>query len=63
LRRRRRRTPEPLTSPAGRDGTADKVAITAAVLAGPDAGFATGTELLIDGGVIAALAPDGELQT
>jgi len=43
------------TSTAGRVGTADEVATAAAFLLGPDAGFITGTDLLIDGGVIAAL--------
>jgi NAD(P)-dependent dehydrogenase (short-subunit alcohol dehydrogenase family) len=43
------------TSPAGRVGTADEVATIAAFLLGPDAGFITGTDLLCDGGVIAAL--------
>ena len=43
------------TSPARRVGTADEVATAAAFLLGPDAGFITGTDLLIDGGVIAAL--------
>lgn len=42
-------------SAAGRVGTADEVAIAAAFLLGPDASFITGTDLLIDGGVIAAL--------
>src|SRR5918998_2519264 len=42
-------------SPAGRVGTADEVAAVAAFLLGPDAGFITGTDLLMDGGVIAAL--------
>jgi NAD(P)-dependent dehydrogenase (short-subunit alcohol dehydrogenase family) len=42
-------------SAAGRVGTADEVATAAAFLLGPDAGFITGTDLLIDGGVIAAL--------
>ena len=42
-------------SAAGRVGTADEVAAAAAFLLGPDAGFITGTDLLIDGGVIAAL--------
>ena len=43
------------TSAAGRVGTADEVATAAAYFLGPDAGFITGTDLLIDGGVIAAL--------
>ena len=43
------------TSAAGRVGTADEVATAAACFLGPDAGFITGTDLLIDGGVIAAL--------
>jgi NAD(P)-dependent dehydrogenase (short-subunit alcohol dehydrogenase family) len=43
------------TSAAGRVGTADEVATAAAFLLGSDAGFITGTDLLIDGGVIAAL--------
>jgi NAD(P)-dependent dehydrogenase (short-subunit alcohol dehydrogenase family) len=42
-------------SAAGRVGTADEVATAAAFLLGPDAGFITGTDLLMDGGVIAAL--------
>ena len=42
-------------SAAGRVGTADEVASAAAFLLGPDAGFITGTDLLIDGGVIASL--------
>jgi NAD(P)-dependent dehydrogenase (short-subunit alcohol dehydrogenase family) len=42
-------------SAAGRVGTADEVATAAAFLLGPDAGFITGIDLLIDGGVIAAL--------
>ena len=43
------------TSAAGRVGTADEVATAAAFLLGPEAGFITGTDLLMDGGVIAAL--------
>ena len=42
-------------SAAGRVGTPDEVATVAAFLLGPDAAFITGTDLLIDGGVIAAL--------
>ena len=42
-------------SAAGRVGTADEVATAAAFLLGPDAGFITGSDLLCDGGVIAAL--------
>ncbi|HLM07250.1 MAG TPA: SDR family oxidoreductase [Blastococcus sp.] len=42
-------------SGGGRVGTADEVAGAAAFLLGPDAGFITGTDLLMDGGVIAAL--------
>jgi len=43
------------TSAVGRIGTVDEIATAAAFLLGPDAGFITGTDLLIDGGVIAAL--------
>lgn len=43
------------TSAAGRVGTVDEIATAAAFLLGPDAGFITGADLLIDGGVIAAL--------
>lgn len=46
------------TSAAGRVGTTDEVATAAAYLLGPGAGFVTGTDLLIDGGVIAALRAD-----
>lgn len=42
-------------SAAGRVGTCDEIATAAAFLLGPDSGFITGTDLLIDGGVIAAL--------
>jgi NAD(P)-dependent dehydrogenase (short-subunit alcohol dehydrogenase family) len=48
-------------SAAGRVGTTDEVASAAAYLLGPDAGFITGADLLIDGGVIAALRA-GRLQ-
>jgi NAD(P)-dependent dehydrogenase (short-subunit alcohol dehydrogenase family) len=40
---------------AGRAGTVDEIATAAAFLLGPDAGFITGADLLIDGGVLAAL--------
>jgi len=42
-------------SATGRVGTADEVATAAAYLLGDDAQFVTGSDLLIDGGVIAAL--------
>jgi NAD(P)-dependent dehydrogenase (short-subunit alcohol dehydrogenase family) len=42
-------------SAAGRVGTTDEIASAAAYLLGPDAGFITGSDLLIDGGVIAAM--------
>jgi len=41
-------------SPAGRAGTPDEVAIVAALLMGPDGGFITGSDFLMDGGVTAA---------
>lgn len=41
--------------PAGRVGTADEVAAVVALLLGPEAGFITGSDLLMDGGVIAAM--------
>ena len=40
---------------AGRVGSPDEVASVAAFLLGPEAGFVTGSDLLMDGGVIAAL--------
>lgn len=43
------------TSPAGRIGTPNDVADTAAFLLGSQASFITGADLLADGGVIAAL--------
>jgi NAD(P)-dependent dehydrogenase (short-subunit alcohol dehydrogenase family) len=43
-------------STAGRVGTSDEVANAAALLLSPDNAFITGTDLLIDGGVIAAIA-------
>jgi NAD(P)-dependent dehydrogenase (short-subunit alcohol dehydrogenase family) len=50
-------------SAAGRAGTPDEVAGVAAVLMGPDGGFITGSDILMDGGVTAAywygeLAPE-----
>ncbi len=42
-------------SPARRTGTIDEIAAAGAFLLGPDAGFITGTDLLIDGGVIASM--------
>ena len=41
-------------SPAGRAGTPDEVANVAALLMGPDGGFITGSDFLMDGGVTAA---------
>lgn len=42
-------------SPARRVGTADEIAVAGAFLLSDKAGFITGTDLLIDGGVIAAM--------
>ncbi|VAZ87563.1 Glucose 1-dehydrogenase 4 [Mycobacterium pseudokansasii] len=42
-------------SGTGRIGTPDDIAAAAAFLLGPDASFVTGTDLLVDGGVIAAV--------
>jgi NAD(P)-dependent dehydrogenase (short-subunit alcohol dehydrogenase family) len=42
-------------SATGRLGTPDDIASAAAFLLGPDASFVTGTDLLVDGGVIAAV--------
>jgi NAD(P)-dependent dehydrogenase (short-subunit alcohol dehydrogenase family) len=41
-------------SPAGRAGTPDEVASVAALVMGPDGGFITGGDFLMDGGVTAA---------
>ncbi len=49
-------------SPAGRMAPPEEIAIAASYLLGPDAGFVTGTDLLIDGGVIAAMRA-GKLPT
>ena len=43
-------------SAAGRVGTPDEIGATAAFLMGRDGTFITGADLLIDGGVIAAIA-------
>jgi NAD(P)-dependent dehydrogenase (short-subunit alcohol dehydrogenase family) len=40
---------------AHRAGTTDEIAAAANVMLGPDSGFITGSDLLIDGGVIAAI--------
>jgi len=40
--------------PAGRAGTPDEVATVAALLMGPDGGFITGSDILMDGGVTAS---------
>jgi len=42
-------------SATGRLGTPEDIALAAAFLLGPDASFITGTDLLVDGGVIAAI--------
>lgn len=41
-------------SPAGRPGTPDEVAALAALIMGPDGGFITGSDFLMDGGVTAS---------
>jgi NAD(P)-dependent dehydrogenase (short-subunit alcohol dehydrogenase family) len=41
-------------SPVGRGGTPDEVATVAALLLGPDGGFITGSDILMDGGVTAS---------
>jgi quercetin dioxygenase-like cupin family protein len=41
-------------SPARRDGTPDEVGTVGALLMGPDGGFITGSDFLMDGGVTAA---------
>ena len=42
-------------SPSKRMAPPEEIAVAAAFLLGPDAGFITGSDLLIDGGVIAAM--------
>lgn len=49
-------------SPSKRMAPPDEIAIAASFLLGPDAGFITGSDLLIDGGVIAAMRA-GKLPT
>ena len=49
-------------SPANRMAPPEEIAIAACYLLGPDAGFVTGSDLLIDGGVIAAML-SGKLPT
>jgi len=49
-------------SPAKRMASPDEIAVAANYLLGPDAGFVTGTDLLIDGGVISAMLA-GQLPT
>lgn len=49
-------------SPAKRMAPPEETAVAAAYLLGPDAGFVTGSDLLIDGGVIAAMRA-GKLPT
>ena len=41
-------------APAGRAGTPDEVGTLGALLMGPDGGFITGSDFLIDGGVTAS---------
>jgi meso-butanediol dehydrogenase / (S,S)-butanediol dehydrogenase / diacetyl reductase len=49
------------TSAAGRLATPDDIASAAAFLLGPDAGFVTGTDLLVDGGVTALRAREARV--
>jgi NAD(P)-dependent dehydrogenase (short-subunit alcohol dehydrogenase family) len=46
-------------SAAGRLGTPDEIAAAAAFLLGPESTFITGTDLLVDGGVVAAIRSGG----
>jgi NAD(P)-dependent dehydrogenase (short-subunit alcohol dehydrogenase family) len=41
-------------SPVGRAGTPDEIAALAALVMGPEGGFITGSDFLIDGGVTAS---------
>lgn len=47
------------TSPAGRVGTPGDIAAAAAFLLGPESTFITGADLLVDGGVVAAMRSGG----
>jgi len=49
-------------SATGRLGTPSDIAAAAAFLLGPDATFITGTDILVDGGVVAAMASGGMQQ-
>jgi len=40
--------------PMGRLATPKEIAVAIAFLAGPDAAFITGTELVVDGGILAS---------
>ena len=46
------------SSPVGRAGTPDEVGAVGALLMGPDGGFITGSDILMDGGVTAAYLYD-----
>jgi len=46
-------------SAAGRLGTPDEIAAAAALLLAPEALFVTGIDLLVDGGVVAAVRSGG----
>lgn len=46
-------------SGSGRAGTAEEIAAAASFLLGDEAGFITGTDLLVDGGVVAAVRTAG----
>ncbi len=41
-------------SPVGRAGTPDEIAALASLMMGPEGGFITGSDFLIDGGVTAS---------